>query len=391
MAKKETQVRQTVTTPTSPGEGRISAIDALRGFDMFWIVGGKQFVLAAITFVVSLLPASVGDTEKFLAAVNHQAEHVEWEGFTAWDLIMPLFLFVVGAAMPFSFARRLDAGESKSQLYWKILRRFVILFILGMAVQGHLLDFKLDTLHVFANTLQAIAVGYAIAGLLLLNTGIIAQVAFAVAMLVGYWLLLMYVPFGGHPAGTLEPNANLALAVDEFVLGRFRDGTTYTWVLSGMTFIATVLLGVFSGHVLRSNLSSWLKVVILTGLGLICLGAGWAWAEWLSFPIIKHIWTSSMTLWSAGWCYLLLALFYLLIDVIGLRRWAFLFIVIGMNAITIYVAYWFVPFKGIAETLVGGLARHLGSAGPLAISFTTILLVWLVLYHLYRQRIFLRI
>jgi predicted acyltransferase len=391
MAKKDTKVQQTVTAPTSPSEGRISAIDALRGFDMFWIVGGKQFVLAAITFVVSLLPASVGDTEKFLAAVNHQAEHVEWEGFTAWDLIMPLFLFVVGAAMPFSFARRLEAGESKSQLYWKILRRFVILFVLGMAVQGHLLDFKLDTLHVFANTLQAIAVGYAIAGLLVLNTGIIAQVAFAIAMLVGYWLLLMYVPFGGHPAGTLEPNANLALAVDEFVLGRFRDGTTYTWILSGMTFTATVLLGVFSGQVLRSNLSSWLKVVVLTGLGLVCLGAGWAWAQWLGFPIVKHIWTSSMTLWSAGWCYLLLALFYLLIDVVGFRRWAFPFIVIGMNAITIYVAYWFVPFKGIAETLVGGLARHLGSAGPLAISFTTVLQVWLVLYHLYRHRIFLRI
>jgi predicted acyltransferase len=391
MAKNEPKVRPAATALTSPSEGRISAIDALRGFDMFWIVGGKQFVLAAITFVVALIPASVGDTEKFLTAVNHQAEHVEWEGFTAWDLIMPLFLFVVGAAMPFSFARRLDAGESKSQLYWKILRRFVILFILGMAVQGHLLDFKLDTLHVFANTLQAIAVGYAIAGLLLLNTGIIAQVAFAVAMLVGYWLLLMYVPFGGHPAGTLEPNANLALAVDEFVLGRFRDGTTYTWVLSGMTFTATVLLGVFSGHVLRSNLSAWLKVVVLTGLGIICLCAGWAWAEWLGFPIIKHIWTSSMTLWSAGWCYLLLALFYLLIDVIGFRRWAFPFIVIGMNAITIYVAYWFVPFKGIAETLVGGLAQHLGSAGPLTISFTTMLLVWLVLYHLYRHRIFLRI
>jgi predicted acyltransferase len=391
MAKNEPKPRQAVTAPTSPGDGRISAIDALRGFDMFWIVGGKQLVLAAIALVVSLLPASVGDTEKFLAAVNRQAEHVEWEGFTAWDLIMPLFLFVVGAAMPFSFARRFEEGQSKSQLYRKILRRFVILFILGMAVQGHLLDFKLDTLHVFANTLQAIAVGYLIAGFLILNVGIIAQVAFTVAMLVGYWLLLMYVPVGGHPAGTLEPNANLALAVDEFVLGRFRDGTTYTWVLSGMTFTATVLLGVFSGHILRSNLSSWLKVLVLTGLGLACLGGGWAWAEWLGFPIIKHIWTSSMTLWSAGWCYLLLALFYLLIDVIGFRRWAFPFIVIGMNAITIYVAYWFVPFKAIAETLVGGLARHLGSAGPLAISLTTVAIIWLVLYHLYRHRIFLRI
>jgi predicted acyltransferase len=293
--------------------------------------------------------------------------------------------------MPFSFSRRLEEGQPKSKLYLKILRRFVLLFIVGMAVQGHLLDFKWETLHVFANTLQAIAVGYLVAGLLILNTGVVTQVAFTVAMLVGYWLLLMYVPFGGHPAGTLEPNANLALAVDEFVLGRFRDGTPYTWVLSGMTFSATVLLGVFAGHVLRSRLAPAFRVIALANMGLVCLAAGWAWAEWLGFPIIKHIWTSSMTLWSAGWCYLLLALFYLLIDVIGWRRWAFPFIVIGMNAITIYVAYHFIPFKAIAESLVGGLARHLGTAGPLAIAFTAVLIVWLVLYHLYRHRIFLRI
>jgi len=130
----------------------------------------------------------------------------------------------------------------------------------------------------------------------------------------------------------------------------------------------------------------------LVAMGLACLAGGWAWAEWLGFPIIKHIWTSSMTLWAAGWSYLLLALFYLLIDVVGWRRWAFPFIVIGMNAITIYVAYAIIPFRSIAEELVGGLARHLGSVGgPFAIAATSFLLVWILLYHLYRQRIFLRI
>jgi predicted acyltransferase len=323
--------------------------------------------------------------------LKYQFEHVEWEGFSGWDLIMPLFLFVVGAAMPFSFSRRIELGQSKGAMYWKIIRRTVILFVLGMAVQGNLLDFKLSTYHVFSNTLQAIAVGYLVAGLLLLNVRVWTQVLVTLLLLVGYWLLLKFVPFSGHPAGELQPNANLALAVDEYVFGKFRDGTTYTWLLSGMTFSATVLLGVLSGHVLRSRLSPIARVFVLVAIGLGCLAGGWIWAEYLGLPIIKHIWTSSMALWAGGWSYLLLALFYLVIDVIGFRRWAFPLIVIGVNAITIYVAYAFIPFRAIAQKLVGGLAEHLGAAGPLVIAFTTFMLVWLLLYHLYRQRIFLRI
>ena len=176
------------------------------------------------------------------------------------------------------------------------------------------------------------------------------------------------------------------------MLGRFRDGTTYAWVLAGMTFSATVLLGVFSGHVLRSRLSPWSRVLALTLAGLGCLAAGQAWANWGGFPIIKHIWTSSMALWAGGWSYLLLAFFYLVIDVFGFRRWAFPFIVIGMNAIAIYVV-WEVanPFPYMAKKLVGGLAAHLESGGPLLIEFTTVLIWWLILYHLYRRKIFLRI
>jgi predicted acyltransferase len=359
---------------------RIGAIDALRGFDMFWIVGGRELALAVAGLVATPVPSWA----------NYQLEHAEWIGFTAWDLIMPLFLFVVGAAMPFSFSRRLEE-KSRAQLYAKIVRRSVILFILGMAVQGHLLDFDLATLHVFCNTLQAIAVGYLVAGIVMLNTGFRGQFVFAVLMLVGYWLLLMYVPVPVYGAGVLRQDANIALTVDEIVLGRFRDGTPYTWVLTGMTFTATILLGVFSGHVLRSRLPPLGKLLALATLGLGSLAAGWAWAEWLGFPIIKHIWTSSMTLWAAGWSYLLLALFYLLIDVWGYRRWAFPFVVIGMNAITIYVASFFVPFRAIAESLVGGLGRHLGRGGPVFVELASMMLAWLVLYHLYRQRIFLRI
>jgi predicted acyltransferase len=360
---------------------RIVSIDALRGFDMFWIVGGRELVLAAAAAISGTVPAWL----------DHQLEHVEWKGFTAWDLIMPLFLFVVGASMPFSFSKQLDTGVSKGQLYLKILRRTVILFILGMAAQGNLLDFDRSTLHIYCNTLQSIAAGYLVAGLLLVNVGVALQLLVTAALLVGYWLIMMYVPFGAHPAGTLEPNANVAMAVDEFVLGRFRDGTTYTWILSSMTFAATVLLGVQAGHLLRSRLSQSAKLILLVCAGLACLAAGSLWAEKLNFPIIKHIWTSSMTLWAAGWSFLLLALFYLVIDVIGLTRWAFFFVVIGANAITAYMAYHFIPFREIAAGLVGGLARHFYRGGPVLIELTAVMLIWLALAHLYRHRIFVRV
>jgi predicted acyltransferase len=370
-----------VSSDAPSASERVAAIDALRGFDMFWIVGGQELALAAAAWLWSPAP-------KWL---EYHLEHVEWEGFSAWDLIMPLFLFVVGAAMPFSLTRKAELGQSKAQLYGKMIRRCLVLWLLGMIVQGNLLDFNASTLHLYSNTLQAIAVGYLVAGIVILNVGVVGQIAFTAAMLVGYWLLLTRVPFQGHAAGVLEPNANVAMAVDEFVLGPFRDGTTYKWVLSGMTFAATTLLGVFGGQVLRAAWSQATKFIVLTMLGVVSLVGGYAWATWLGFPIVKHVWTSSMVLWAAGWSYFLLAAFYLLIDVLDWRRWAFFFMVIGMNAITIYVAWHLISFEQVSEGLVGGLARHLGAAGPVAVAATSVGLGWLALYHLYRQKIFLRV
>ena len=159
---------------------RIVSVDALRGFDMFWIVGGQELALAiAHTFADPLPPA-----------IARQFEHVEWEGFMAWDLIMPLFLFVVGVAMPFSFARRVEQGDSKRDLHLRIIRRTLILFVLGMAVQGNLLEFKLSTLHIFCNTLQAIAAGYFVSALLYAHAGIRFQVLFPRRCCWAIWVLL---------------------------------------------------------------------------------------------------------------------------------------------------------------------------------------------------------
>ena len=377
---------------TSAG-GRIVSVDALRGFTMFWIIGGQSIVIAMVGLFVAPVPGWI----------RAQMDHVPWEGFPAWELIMPMFLFIVGTAMPLSFAKRMESGQSKMSLYQKILARTAILFFLGMVAQGNLLEADLSRLHIYCNTLQAIAAGYLIASVAMLHFRVIGQVLIAIALLVGYWLLLMLVPVPGHGAGLLEQNVNLAMYVDELILGRFRDGTHYTWILSSMAFGATVLLGVFSGHLLRANLSAWKKVVWLVTMGVASLSLGWVWSQpWLGswrFPIIKHLFTSSSVLWACGWSYLLLAIFYLVIDVLQFRKWSFFFIVIGSNAILAYMSTHLINFRQIGNTFVGGVARNLIATDnawlrALGVAFepiTAFAIVWLILLYLYRKKTFVRI
>jgi predicted acyltransferase len=224
--------------------GRVMSIDALRGFDMFWITGGQGLLLS----VVGLFGTSAPEW------LTSQLKHCTWEGFTAWDLIMPLFMFIVGASMPFSFGKRVEQGDSVAAIYRKIISRTLILFVLGMVAQGNLLNFKLETLHIYCNTLQAIAAGYLVASLVMLHLPVVLQVCTTAGLLVGFWLLMTRVPFGDQPAGTIAEKANLALYIDELILRGFRDGSTYAWILSSMTFAATVLLGAHRRHCYRKPL-----------------------------------------------------------------------------------------------------------------------------------------
>ncbi|MBN1342998.1 MAG: DUF5009 domain-containing protein [Phycisphaerae bacterium] len=361
--------------------GRIVSVDALRGFDMFWIVGGRAVVLGLIALFVDPMPEWL----------QNQFRHPEWIGYSAWDLIMPTFLFIVGTSMPLAFAKRMESGQSRKRLYLKIVRRTVILVVLGMVVSGHLLDFNLSTLRVGSNTLEAIAVGYFVASIVLLNLSIAGQVITVGVLLVTYWLLMVFVPVPGHGAGVIEPNANFAVVVDNWIFGGFSDEEAYTGILTILGYGATVLIGVQSGHLLRSGMHPGAKIGVLVLAGVGCLIGGLVWATYLGFPVIKHIWSSSYVLWAAGWSFLLLALFYAVIDVAGLKRWAFPFVVIGMNAITVYVGYHLINFREMADTLVGGLARHFGAFGHFLLPLTTFMLIWLILLHMYRHRIFVRI
>ena len=361
--------------------GRVISIDALRGFDMFWIIGGGA-IFASLHNVLD---------NPVTAQIRTQLTHVKWEGFRIEDLIMPLFLFIVGVVMPYSFAKRLDTSQSKLRLYLHIIKRTVILFILGMIAQGNLLDYDLSKLHIYSNTLQAIAAGYIIAAIIMLNLGIRWQIAVTGILLVLFWLLMALVPVPGYGMGVLTPDGNLAIYIDRIILGRFIDGTNppYTWILSSMTFPCTVMLGVMAGHLLRSDNVGIRKVLWLLAAGGGCIVAGLLWN--LCFPIIKHIWTSSFVLFSGGLCFMLLALFYLVIDVLGFRRWAFGFVVIGTNAIAVYMAVHIINFRNIGGVFVGGLEKYAGNWYPFIYATAEFAIVWLILWWMYRKKTFIKI
>jgi len=358
---------------------RLMSVDALRGFDMFWIAGGGPFVMEFFRLFSNPLPPWL----------ERQFDHVDWIGFVGWDLIMPLFLFIVGVAMPFSIGRRVERGDSRKSIYNKVVYRVIVLWILGMVAQGHLLLFDSHNLQFYSNTLQTIAAGYLISTIAMVELPVRWQGALCGALLVLYWALMRFVPVPGVGAGVFTPEGNLAMHIDKALLGRFQDGTTYTWILSSLNFGAQVLMGVLAGHLLRSKLTGTRKAIILAVTGLGCLLVGWLWG--LIFPIIKHIFTSSMVLWAGGWCLLLLALFFYVIDVLGYKKWAFFFIVIGMNAIVAYLAPDFFNFHEISTRALGGLARHLGMFGNFVVEGGAVAILWGGLYYMYRNKTFVRI
>ena len=361
--------------------GRVMSIDALRGFDMFWIIGGER-IFASLHDVFN---------RPETAWIRTQLTHVKWEGFRFEDLIMPLFLFIVGVVMPYSLNKRRLKGHGKMRLYQHVLKRTIILFVLGMVAQGNLLEYDLSTLHIYSNTLQAIAAGYIIAAIIMLNLGIRWQIATTGIMLLLFWALMMLVPVPGHGAGVLTPDGNLAIYIDRIIFGRFIDGTDppYTWILSGMTFGCTVMLGVMAGHLLRSNKVGIRKVLWLLVAGGGCIVAGLIWS--LFFPIIKHLWTSSFVLFSGGLCFMLLALFYMVIDVLGFRKWAFGFVVIGMNAIAVYMATHLINFRNIGGVFVEGLEKYAGNWYSLIYALAGFAVVWLILWWMYRKKTFIKI
>jgi predicted acyltransferase len=353
------------------------SLDALRGFDMFWIIGGGAMF-------TGLAQALGGPLE----ALRPQFEHVRWEGLHFEDLIWPLFMFIVGVSIPLSIEKRKAAGATRRSLYLHAVRRAVILFVLGMVLQGGLLEWDLAKLHPCYSVLHGIAAGYLIAFAIALELRPKMQGAVVALFLLAYWAVLELVPVPGIGAGVLTPDGNLATWVDRLVLGRFYYGEN-TWFLSYPGFASSVLLGVLAGRLLMSPSSEKTKVRALTGAGAACVAMGLLWSPFC--PIIKLLWTSSFVLVGAGFGFLMLALFYWIIDVKGCRRWAFFFTVIGMNSIAVYVATMLFSFRQIGNIFVGSLLPRIRPWDGFVEASAALAAVWMVLYWLYRTRTFLKL
>lgn len=364
--------------PGAPGAAlaRLMSLDALRGFDMFWIVGGD--------FLLRSLP-KIHDSA-FTRGLANQMEHCEWAGFHFYDLIFPLFVFIVGAAIPFSVPRMIERA-GKAAAIKRILIRSVILFLLGVFYMGGVANGFRNVY--LAGVLHRIAVAYFFAALIFCFFRTRAMIAICITLLVGYWALMTFVPVPGIGAPDLSvPGKNLAHYLDQLYLpGQKFEGT----LLSTMAAVANCLLGVFAGLLLKSEtLNHGQKFLLLLTGGVSCLSAGLAWAQF--FPVIKLLWTSSYVLVSCGCSAVLLAVFYYLIEMRGFQRWAQPFVWLGMNAITIYIVANMVNFRRVAERFAGGdIKSLLGAYSDLVLAVASLGLIFWLVHFLYRRKIFLRL
>jgi predicted acyltransferase len=355
---------------------RLLSLDALRGFDILWIVGGRE--------VLQAWSESTGSP--LARTLVAQTEHTPWHGFTAWDLIFPLFLFLAGVSTPFSFAGRGDRGDSRARIARRVARRGLVLVLLGLVYNG-LLAFDWTHLRC-ASVLGRIGLAWMAAAWIALAFGVRGRIVWIAALLAGYWALLRFVPVPGYGAWNLEPGASLTDWFDRrFLPGRlYREVRDPEGLLGTLPAVATALFGVLAGEWLRSSRGGAPKVVglALAGCALLALGAAWN----LEFPINKNLWTSSFALWTAGWSSLLLAAFYLAFDVWRWRRLGFVFAVIGANSIAIYLAARFVDFAAVASFV---FAPTKPRVHPILFAALPLAIEWLILWVLYQKKLFLRV
>ena len=363
-------------------EHRLRSIDALRGFDMLLIYGAAAF-LVQLRGVTGLA---------WVDAVADQLVHPEWIGFTFYDVVFPLFLFIVGVVQPFSLAANLQRGAGRWAIYRRAGRRMLVLIVLGIVYGNAPIPvFEPEQIRL-GSVLGRIGIAGMVSTVLYCHWGMCRRLVAVGLVLVGYWIAMTMIPVPGFGAGDLTVEGNLAGWVDRSLLpGRLLLGShDELGLLTTLPAVCLTVLGTVAGDLLRADISPIRKLqqLFFCGLGGVVLGIGWG----LVFPISKQLWTSSFILLTAGISALFLALFYGVIDVLGWRRWAFCLEVVGMNSLAIYLGYRFINFEYTARRLFGALYEPLPAAWhPAAESLFALLVVWLLLYALYRRKVFITV
>lgn len=360
---------------------RLNSLDTLRGFDMLWIIGGGSFVGA--------LAKATG--WNWMAPIAEQMHHVSWAGFHFEDLIFPLFMFISGVAIPFALTSRLEKGTAKPVLHKKVTQRMILLVIFGLVYNGILKNGFSDIR--FPSVLSQIGIAYFFAALIVINTTTIKTRIFWLAgILSGIAILQHIVPVPGFGAGVFTPEGSINAWIDQhFLPGKLIYGTyDPEGILCIVSAISVTLMGTFAGVVLRDKKNNPNKktiILLVSGAALVVV----ALALSPVYPIIKKIWTVPFNLLTAGISFLLLAIFYYIIDVKSWNKWILFFKVIGLNSITIYLGTRVIDFSHTSEFLLNSFAALSGDYGNVLIVIGVIATEWAFLYYLYKNKIFLKV
>ncbi len=361
---------------------RLLSVDTLRGFDMVLISGGGAFIerLEGVT--------GIG----WIDAVARQLKHPAWNGFTFYDFIFPLFLFTAGIALSYSIRSGLEKGLSKKALYKKALRRTIILIILGILDKNIPLDI-FDPAHIrYGTVLGRIGIATLATTFLFLNFRVQSLFIWVGGILIMYCAALLLVPVPGYGAGDLSFEGNLVGWFDRtFMPGRLLQKTyDENALLTQFPAMCLTILGAVAGTVLQSKNTDNKKLLQLYSMSAAGIALGLLWSSF--FPINKHLWSSSFILLTAGMAFAFLATFYWVIDVQGIKKWTFFFKVIGMNALVIYLMVRFVDFDFSSKLLFSGFYGHLADKWhPACNALGSLALQWIILYILYRKKIFVKV
>lgn len=362
---------------------RLLSLDALRGFDMLFIMG-----LSGLIINLAALAPDCAIASWFA----EQMRHVAWDGFAHHDTIFPLFLFIAGVSFPFSLSKQQQSGLSNREIVLKILKRGAILILLGILYNGFF-KMQFETLR-FPSVLGRIGIAWAAAALLTLYLKPKTRAIFCAVILVGYSLLLTIPAPDAVGFSAWSEDGNIAGYVDRLLMPDhilWRGVMDPEGIVSNLSAIVTAMLGMFAGeYLLNSSHSGGHKVATMAVCAVILLAAGLIWNT--IQPINKTLWSSAFVLTAGAYSLGMLALFYYIIDVRGYSRWCYFLKVVGVNSITIYLAQRFIKFGDISRYFLGGLAEHLPEGyETILISIGYISACWLLLYFLDKKGVYLKV
>lgn len=361
---------------------RLMSLDVLRGLDMFLLI-------IAPGIVKSLFRTGHCN---WLSGLEQQLCHSNWTGFTLWDLLMPLFVFTAGASVPLAFAKYRAEGRSNGKIYIRIIRRVIVLWILGMVSQGNLLSLDPAQFHYFGNTLQVIAFGYLVSSILFLNSKPKTHVIVCVILMLAYWVLMTFCTAAGCGAGDFTKEGNFCRGFSIWSSKFIRLNLNREWIFQLLNMSTTAITGMLATEIIKSEKRTELnRIEFMLACGALMVAA--ALLINMQMPVIKHLWTTSFVFLTSGISFLLYGSLYWMIDMKGWKKGWIWLLPFGMNAILAYMLRSLVLLgHHPSEVILYGLSNWLSPEWyKCAISMADKALLWWLLWIFYKHKIFVKV